>query len=82
MEQQEPGVTLKQVNFIKQLVGRQAGRVEPDYNKLSMKEAKELIRVWLADGNTTPTPERIRDEQSTTDKLLTQILEELRKNGK
>ena len=49
MEDKQPGVTVKQMNFIKTLAEREKGRALPDFEKMSMAEAKFLIADWLGD---------------------------------
>lgn len=83
-EQQEAGITLKQVNFIKTLVKRKAGREEPNYDEMSMTDAKKLISEWLEgteqhSNSGAVETEQIRDVQGGEIlDLLRQILAELR----
>ena len=80
-EDKSAGITLKQVNFIKQLVKRKEGRVEPNYDEMSMNEAKKLISDWLEENGQKPkTMGDVQSGDKEAIDLLRQILAELKGN--
>lgn len=87
-EDKTAGITLKQVNFIKTLCGRN-GCNEPNYDAMSMNDAKKMISNFLENAGETPkeevnppTLQEIEVIKNTTDDLLRQILAELKEMNK